>query len=78
MRTIDMRKWNITVHGLRPVRTVMPPTTAWAATPASTASARRCSRGRDGHRVRTTQSEARASRPTTPVSVRFPNSTRSW
>ncbi len=56
----------------------MPPTIPCAMIPPSTPKASRCRRPRSGKRVSTTQIEARARMPTTPVSVRFPNSMRSW
>ena len=36
MSAIEHRKWKATIQGLSPVRTVMPPTMAWAAMPTMT------------------------------------------
>ena len=64
-RTMESRKCDMTVHGLSPVRTVMPPSTACAGMPARTPTATRWRRRRCGQWVRTTQSETSARTPTT-------------
>ena len=77
-RTIVARKWNATITGLRPVQTVMPPTTASTKIPTIMAMPRRCSMRRFGNAVHTAHRASTAMTISTPVSVRLPNSMNLW
>ena len=72
MIAIESRKWAATVHGLSPVSTVTPPSTAWAGMPRKAATASGTS---DRRPCRSTATRvASATSPTTKVSIRLPNS----
>ena len=66
-----------TVAGWRPSSTVNPPSTAWSTTPTRTAT-EPTFMARRGAQSHTAAIAATARMPTTPVSVRLPNSTYLW
>ncbi len=77
-RPMDTRKWAATVAGLRPVRTVMPPSTAWTPTPTRTSSAGTSKARRRSVHFQIARTAAMATKPTRPVRVRLPNSMYLW
>jgi hypothetical protein len=73
-RIIDTSRCTLTLHHTNPSNTTPPPITAWAITPSGCTRARRVSRARRGRVASAASRQAPATRTTTPVSSRFPNS----
>jgi hypothetical protein len=68
----------MTVHGFRPVRTVIPPSTACARTLRHSAKPSQRKSRRNGRRRRAPRKASRHGKPTRPVSRRLPNSMPWW
>jgi hypothetical protein len=78
MITIERLKWLITNPGASFSRTVMPPSTAWAATPSGSSVASTARSERNGLRVNARIITTIVTMPTMPDSERFENSISAW
>ena len=67
-------KCAITNPGARWLRTVNPPSTAWATTPSGSSTASQARSRRNGRRVKASTAATTVITPTTPETARLPNS----